>query len=124
LERCRLARLTREQHILLRLGELIAIAECSESLARKAARGARGELHPKADKRFTPPILASMARASARDAVFTVAHEGLRWVLGADADADAASLGEAFRLSDVTPLQKGLVGEMDAIADALYGRNP
>ena len=40
MERARIGRLTRYQHILLRLGELIAYAECAGSLARRA--GAAG----------------------------------------------------------------------------------
>src|SRR5271169_426218 len=44
MEKGRLARLTRHQHILLRLGELIAYAECSGSLSRRAALMAEGRL--------------------------------------------------------------------------------
>ena len=43
LEHARVARLTRFQHVLLRLGELIAYAECAASLARRAARCAEGK---------------------------------------------------------------------------------
>ena len=42
LERARVARLTRNQHVLLRLGELIAKAEGASALARRAARSAAG----------------------------------------------------------------------------------
>ena len=49
MEKCRVARLTRHQHILLRLGELIAYAECAGSLARRAALMAEGKLNEKAD---------------------------------------------------------------------------
>ena len=42
MEKARVARLTRHQHILLRLGELIAYAECAGSLARRAALHGRG----------------------------------------------------------------------------------
>src|SRR4051794_36336789 len=52
LERTRIARLTRHQHILLRLGELIAFAECAGSQARRAARFAKADLHEKANRRF------------------------------------------------------------------------
>ena len=37
LEACRVARLTRNQHVLLRLGELICHAECAEAFAQRAA---------------------------------------------------------------------------------------
>ena len=42
LEACRVGRLTRNQHVLLRLGELVAYAECAGALARRAGRGRRG----------------------------------------------------------------------------------
>ena len=42
MERARVGRLTRYQHILLRMGEWIAYAECAGTLARRAARMAEG----------------------------------------------------------------------------------
>ena len=48
LERCRVGKLTRHQHILLRLGALIAQAEGAAALARRAQRAAAKQLHPKA----------------------------------------------------------------------------
>ena len=68
LERCRTGRLTRNQHVLLRLGELIAYAEGAEAFSRRAARAADGELSPKADRRFDAAGLAVLARVFARDA--------------------------------------------------------
>ena len=50
MEKARAARLTRYQHILLRLGELIAYAECAGSLARRAALMAEGKLNEKANR--------------------------------------------------------------------------
>src|ERR1022692_2136676 len=47
MEKARLGRLTRYQHVLLRLGELIAYAECAASLCRRAARLSEGKLHEK-----------------------------------------------------------------------------
>ncbi len=44
MESCRVARLTRNQHVLLRLGELVAWTECAAALARRAARAAAGAL--------------------------------------------------------------------------------
>src|SRR5437660_3163468 len=52
MEKARIGRLTRFQHVLLRLGELIAYAECAGCLARRAARAAEGKLHEKANQRF------------------------------------------------------------------------
>ncbi|MGH9232135.1 MAG: acyl-CoA dehydrogenase family protein, partial [Acidimicrobiales bacterium] len=61
LERCRTGRLTRQQHVLLRLGELIAYAECAEALSRRAARAADGAPSPKTDRRFDAAGLAVVA---------------------------------------------------------------
>jgi alkylation response protein AidB-like acyl-CoA dehydrogenase len=122
LERCRTARLTRNQHVLLRLGELIAQAECAGALARKAARAIRGELDPKANRRFGPETLATVSRCFAREAAFRVAHEGLRWVLAADPEGDPEELAGAIGLTEIDRMHKGLMHDMDEVADALYGR--
>jgi alkylation response protein AidB-like acyl-CoA dehydrogenase len=122
-EACRVGRLTRNQHILLRLGELAAYAECAGSLAYRAAAALEGEQHPKADQRFAPATLAAIARVFARDAALKVAEEGLRWVRGASDDGtDLTGLEQSLRLSDVQTAQAGLLADMDAVADAIYGR--
>src|ERR1700751_5171485 len=89
MEKARVARLTRYQHILLRLGEWIAYAESAGSLARRAARLAEGKLNEKANRRFDTPALAAVSRAFAREAALRVAEEGLRWVSGAGGVSDA-----------------------------------
>jgi alkylation response protein AidB-like acyl-CoA dehydrogenase len=124
MERCRVARLTRNQHVLLRLGALIATVECAEALSRRAARTERGELSEKADRRFDPPVLAAMARIFAREAASLVAHEGKGWVLAADPEADPIDLARRLRTSDIDEAMKGLITDMDRVADALYGRAP
>ncbi|NNL65394.1 MAG: acyl-CoA dehydrogenase, partial [Myxococcales bacterium] len=55
LEACRVARLTRNQHVLFRLGELITFAECAESFAKRAAAELVGEGHEKSLDRFDGP---------------------------------------------------------------------
>src|SRR5512143_3176700 len=55
MEKARVGRLTRYQHVLLRLGELIAYAECAACLCRRAARAADRRLHEKANGRFDAP---------------------------------------------------------------------
>jgi alkylation response protein AidB-like acyl-CoA dehydrogenase len=124
LEACRVSRLTRNQHVLFRIGELIAWAECAASLARRAASAQDGTLPAKADARFAPPVLAAISRVFARDAALTVAEHGLRWVRGAaDPDTDLTGLEAQLRLRDVQAAQSGLVADMDVIADALYDRS-
>jgi alkylation response protein AidB-like acyl-CoA dehydrogenase len=124
MERARTHRLTRQQHVLLRLGELIAHAECAGSLSRRAARAADGELLPKSDVRFAPDVLAALARIFAREAALEVAEDGLRWVLGAGAlgSDGGGNLEAALDLPAVHAAQRGLLTDMDQVADALYGR--
>jgi alkylation response protein AidB-like acyl-CoA dehydrogenase len=124
MEKARVAHLTRHQHILLRLGELIAYAECAGSLSRRAALAAEGKLHEKANRRFDATALATLSRIFARDAALKVAEEGLRWITGAGGVSDAEL--PAFELSVGMPAvhraQAGQIADMDYIADVLYGR--
>ena len=106
LERARLARLTRHQHILLRLGELVAKAEGAAALARRAAR----PLPEKADKRFTPAALQAVARVYAREAALAVANGCVQW------------LAQPPDVSAIHAAQAGLIEDLSAVADALYGR--
>jgi alkylation response protein AidB-like acyl-CoA dehydrogenase len=124
MERARIGRLTRYQHILLRLGELIAYAECAGSLSRRAAMMAEGKLSDKANRRFDAATLALLARVFAREAALKVAEEGLRLVTGAGgvAEADVAGFETALGLPAIHRAQAGLISDMDAIADAVYNR--
>jgi alkylation response protein AidB-like acyl-CoA dehydrogenase len=124
MEACRVGRLTRNQHVLLRLGELIAFAESAASLARRAAAAANGTLPEKTDRRFTPEALATIARIFAREAAQKVAEDGVRWVAGAlpAGDPALASLPSALRLDAVRAAQAGLLADMDHLADVLYAR--
>src|ERR1700758_308452 len=124
MEKARVARLTRYQHILLRLGEWIAYAECAGSLARRAALLAENKLNEKANRRFDAAALAAVSRTFAREAALKVAEEGLRWVCGAG--GVSATEMSAFEVSLDLPAihraQAGLISDMDFIADVLYAR--
>jgi alkylation response protein AidB-like acyl-CoA dehydrogenase len=124
MEKARVARLTRYQHILLRLGELIAYAECAGSLARRAALMADGKLNEKANRRFDVTALAAISRIFARDAALKVAEDGLRWVVGAGgvSDSEIAAFETSLGLSAIHQAQSGLISDLDSIADVLYGR--
>jgi acyl-CoA dehydrogenase len=124
-EAARLGRLTRNQHVLFRLGELAAWTEGSAALARRAARGADGTLAEKADHRFSAETLATMARVAAREAALKTATEGVRWVRGGGAvsDEDLGRLETAVGVGAVHRSQGGLLEDLDAVADALYGRS-
>jgi alkylation response protein AidB-like acyl-CoA dehydrogenase len=123
MERARLARLTRFQHILLRLGEWIAYAECAGSLARRAARLAEGKLNEKGNRRFAAAGLAALSRVFAREAASRVAQDGLRWLSGAGlSEADMSAFATSLPLSAVHRAQAGLISDMDFVADVIYSR--
>ncbi|MCC6521118.1 MAG: acyl-CoA dehydrogenase family protein [Polyangiaceae bacterium] len=125
MERMRVARLTRHQHLLFRLGELVALAEGAGCLARRAARARRGELADKADRTFDVGALAAVSRVFARQAALRVAGEGLAWVRGAGgvADGELQAFQAALGLPEIHAAQAGLLADLDAVADALYGRS-
>jgi len=121
MEACRAGRLTRNQHVLLRLGEWVAWTECAAAFSRRAASAAAGRLPEKADRRFDPATLAAMSRVFAREAALKVTTDGLRWVFGASPELDPG-LERRVGLAEVLAAQRGLVGDMDAAAAAIYGR--
>jgi len=118
LEACRAGRLTRSQHVLLRLGELIAATEGAGCFAGRAAAALDGELPAKADHRFDGAALAAMSRVFARDAALRAACDGLRWVVG----AGGALADGSLPLAAAYAVQEGLIADMDRVADVLYGR--
>jgi len=124
MERARVGRLTRYQHILLRLGELIAFAECAGSLCRRAALAAEGKLDEKASRRFDAKALAALSRTFAREAALKVADEGWRWIVGAGgvSDAELGAFETGLGMPAIRRAQAGLVADMDYVADVLYGR--
>ena len=125
LEWARVDRLTRNQHVLLRFGELIAKAEGAGALARRAARAEAGTLNAKADRRFDAAALSAVSRVWARTAALAVAEQGLRWTIGADGSGrDVAAGASAIGLAPIHAAQAGLLADMNRVADALYGRQP
>ncbi len=124
MERARVGHLTRHQHILLRLGEWIAYAECAGSLARRAALMAEGKIHEKANLRFDATALAALSRIFAREAALKVAEEGARWIRGAGgvSDSEMAAFESAVQLPAIHRAQAGLISDMDSVADVLYNR--
>jgi len=123
MEKIRVARLTRHQHILLRLGEWIAHAECAGSLARRASLMAESKLNEKANKRFDAAALAALSRIFAREAAIKVAEGGLRWILAAGGiDDEVPALESSFGLPAIHRAQAGLLSDMDYVADVVYGR--
>jgi alkylation response protein AidB-like acyl-CoA dehydrogenase len=124
MEKARTARLTRFQHVLLRLGELIAYAESAACLARRAALLAENKLDEKASRRFDAAGLAAISRVFAREAALKVTEEGLRLIVGGAGitDAELPNFETSLGLPAVHRAQAGLLADMDYVADVLYGR--
>jgi alkylation response protein AidB-like acyl-CoA dehydrogenase len=124
MEKARVGRLTRFQHILLRVGELIAYAESAGSLSRRAALLSENKLNEKANRRFDAIALAAISRIFARETALKVAQDGIRWIIGAGglSDSELPAFETNLRLSAIHKAQAGLVADMDLVADALYGR--
>ncbi len=125
LSACQAGRLTRNQHVLFRLGELIAWTETAAAAARRAAAAASGSAHPKSQRRFDAPILAAVSRVFAREAALKAAEEGLRWVVGAaeGTSEQASALAERLPTAAVRAAQSGLIADMNQIAAAIYGED-
>jgi alkylation response protein AidB-like acyl-CoA dehydrogenase len=124
MERARVARLTRYQHILLRLGELIAFAECAGCLSRRAAAAEEGKLHEKSNQRFDATALAALGRVFAREAALKVASDGLRLVIGAGgvSDSEIAGFETSLGIAAIHRAQAGWMADMDYIGDVVYNR--
>jgi alkylation response protein AidB-like acyl-CoA dehydrogenase len=113
LERARLGRLTRNQHILFRIGEWIALGESAGSMARYAAANS--------DKvsGFFPSVVEAMSRIYAREAALRLTTEGLRWVYGSEDGTDLAELERSLDLEAIHQAQQGLLADNDLVAQAL-----
>ena len=123
LEACRTGRLTRNQHVLFRLGELIAFCEGAEVFAQRAAAAATDSAHEKSLHRFDADTFAAMSRVYAREAAARVALDGSRWVAGAaDPGSPAVAAVNGIPTAAIQAAQAGLVTDMDYVADALYAR--
>lgn len=116
LERCRLDRLTRSQHVLFRLGALIAAAETAAVFAERAAA------RPSRASALGAPALAALARVYARDAAIMVAADGLRWAIGAG--QSDPQLGESLGLPAIYAAQAGQIEDMNSAAAALAAAFP
>jgi alkylation response protein AidB-like acyl-CoA dehydrogenase len=126
LELARIGHLTRSQHVLFRLGELVAYAESAGTFARHAARAAAGELSPKSDHRFAPEGAAAMARVFCREAALKVATDGIRLLRGSGGldDAQLAEVDGKLRLIEICQAQAGLLDDLDLVAAAIYATAP
>ncbi|MBK8045946.1 MAG: acyl-CoA dehydrogenase family protein [Anaerolineales bacterium] len=116
LERARIDRLTRNQHVLFRLGELIAFAETAAVFAERSVN------QPSDALRFSPETLQTMSRIHARDAALKIATDGLRWTIGGgQTDPDLAS---SLNLPAIYAAQAGLLEDMDVAGKKLVETFP
>lgn len=117
LERARVARLTRHQHVLFRLGELVARAETAAIMARWAT------LPSHEPDRGDRQALRAMARIYTRECLCTVVQEGVCWLRGADTvDADGASeLARSLGADAMWRSYGSLIADMDLVARATLG---
>jgi len=111
LERCRIDRLTRQQHVLFRLGELVAYAETAAIFAERVVD------KPTTAVSLNIPTRQALARIHGREAALKVAADGLRWTIGAgQTDPDLAN---SLNLPGIYQAQAGLLDDLDQAADAL-----
>jgi alkylation response protein AidB-like acyl-CoA dehydrogenase len=116
LERCRLDRLTRNQHVLFRLGELIAWAETAAVFSAGAVE------KPSAASKLDADTLGIMARIHAREAALKVACDGLHWTIGAG--QTDPNLAMSLDLPAIYAAQAGLIADMDCVAQQLNAAFP
>ncbi|MBK9476146.1 MAG: acyl-CoA dehydrogenase family protein [Tetrasphaera sp.] len=122
-EAARAGRLTRNQHVLFRLGELVAAVEGAAVFAERAAAMVDANAFEKTPTRFDGTALSAMSRVFAREAAQKIAQEGARWVAGsADPGSPALGMLSAIPADAIRAAQVGLVTDMNLVADILYGR--
>ena len=111
LERCRIDRLTRNQHVLFRLGELITYAETAAVFSERVGS------QPSQAVPMNGATLQAMARIHARQAALKVAADGLQWCIGSG--QSDPHLADSLRLPAIYQAQAGLIEDMDLVARKL-----
>jgi alkylation response protein AidB-like acyl-CoA dehydrogenase len=116
LERCRLDRLTRNQHVLFRLGKLVALGESAAIFAERVSA--------KPTKAIGLEVITrqALARIYARDAALKIAAEGLQWSIGAG--QTDPNLADSLNLPAIYQAQAGLIEDMDLAVKKLIGAFP
>lgn len=111
LERCRLDRLTRSQHLLFRLGELISAAETAAVFSERVVQ------HPPELNELDTNLRQTLARINSRQAMLKIASDGLAWA-NACGQSDP-NLGERLYLAEAFAAQVGQIHDMDCAAARL-----
>lgn len=116
LERARLDRLTRNQHILFRLGELIAWAETAAKFSERVTS------KPTVASGLDLATEQALARINARMAAHKVATDGLAWLIGAG--QTDPNLANTLGLPAIFAAQAGQIEDMDFVAAKLVEAFP
>jgi alkylation response protein AidB-like acyl-CoA dehydrogenase len=112
-EDCRIQKLTRNQHVLMRLGELAAWAESAMGFCKKSAE----EKYSKAVK-FDSETWQAMSRVYARDSALKVATDGIKLIMGYG-EGEPAGLRNIVFMDRIMSGQKGQKEDKDLIAEKL-----
>lgn len=111
LERCREDRLTRQQHMLFRLGELIGSVECAALFAERVVQKPTTAIPLDVATRQT------LSRIYARYVLEKMLADGISWVIGAG--QEGTTLMTNLDLPTLYQLQVGLFADMDIAANRL-----
>ena len=113
----RVGRLTRNQHVLFQLGEIMTRAEIAANFASYAAGRGAAKYQPF----FAPAAVKTMSRICAREMALDVVGLAVRLVRGMDAvdDAGMAAFESALQVSRINAAAKGLMNDMDVVAKAI-----
>mgnify|MGYP000438129039 CR=1 FL=1 len=124
LEYARANRLTRNQHILFRLGEWIALAETAAAMCRYAAGAFATSNTASGVHSYSEPVVRAMSRIYAREAGLRIVSEGLRWLIGSLDNTPTQELESALGLAAIYRAQEGLLADSDQVAQALANVEP
>ena len=113
MENCRLQKLTRNQHVFFKLGELIAHAEIAMGFCRGAAASEYGET-----VKFDKDTWQAMARIFAREAGLKIALDGIHIVMGAGT-GNANELIGSMKLANILSAQNDMVNDMNLVSTKL-----
>jgi len=112
LEEVRLQRLTRHQHVSMRLGEYIAQAELAAAFARSAAQPHYGET-----VKFDAEAWQAMSRVYARETAVDICVKGMKLILGAGTVPEGFS--DALGLPAILEKQAGSIEDQELISRKL-----
>lgn len=116
MEQARVDRLTRNQHILFRLGELIAWAETAAVFAERVVD------KPTDGIALDIPTRQALSRIYARQAALKVATDGMAWLIGAG--QTNMNLGRELNSVAIFAAQMGQLADMDFSAAQLVNAFP